>query len=223
MHVLRDPSQKLALGRSHRQVASSVGVSAGKVAGVFAEARALGLDAASIEAMSDVELDARFYPKAAPTCVRPEPDCAALHVELRRRRDARTASRRVPRGAPGRAAIYGALRSIREWQKRQSPVMRQVHVAGDKVFVDYAGMNRKLVDPETGEVVDAVERVQRSARRARTPARSPLRSRSSSPRVSSVAAAARDPHALKATITFVVERAGVASGDPRVVRQHRSA
>jgi hypothetical protein len=38
MHVLREIlRQKLALGRSHRQVAASVSVSAGKVAGVFTE------------------------------------------------------------------------------------------------------------------------------------------------------------------------------------------
>jgi hypothetical protein len=40
MHVLREIlRQKLGLGRSHRQVATSVGVSAGIVAGVFAAAR----------------------------------------------------------------------------------------------------------------------------------------------------------------------------------------
>jgi hypothetical protein len=66
MHVLREIlRQKLGLGRSHRQVATSVGVSAGKVAGVFTAARALGLDTATIDAMSDAELDARLHPKVA--------------------------------------------------------------------------------------------------------------------------------------------------------------
>ena len=32
--------------------------------------------------------------------------------------------------------------------------MRQVHVAGDKLFVDYAGMKAHVVDPLTGEVID---------------------------------------------------------------------
>jgi hypothetical protein len=68
MHVLREIlRQKLALGRSHRQVAASVGVSAGKVAGVFTDARALGLDAAAIDAMSDAELDAQLRPKTPPS------------------------------------------------------------------------------------------------------------------------------------------------------------
>jgi transposase len=32
--------------------------------------------------------------------------------------------------------------------------MRQVHLAGDKLFVDYAGMRPKLFDPETGEIIE---------------------------------------------------------------------
>ena len=79
-HVLREIlRQKLALGRSHREVAASVGVSAGKVAGVFTDARSLGLDAATIDAMSDEELDARLYPKAAPASVR-QGSCSSSHT-----------------------------------------------------------------------------------------------------------------------------------------------
>ena len=33
--------------------------------------------------------------------------------------------------------------------------MRQHHVAGDKVFVDYSGKKISIVDPKTGEVRDA--------------------------------------------------------------------
>ncbi|MEO8900114.1 MAG: hypothetical protein ABI627_01200 [Polyangiaceae bacterium] len=86
MHVLREIlRQKLRLGRTHRQVAAAVDVSAGKVHSVYSDARPLGIDAAAVEAMTDAELTARLYPTAASACVRPEPDCAALHLELRRR------------------------------------------------------------------------------------------------------------------------------------------
>ena len=65
MHVLREIlRQKLGLGRSHREVVASVGVSIGKVSAVLARAHSLGLDAAGVEAMSDAELDACLYPKA---------------------------------------------------------------------------------------------------------------------------------------------------------------
>lgn len=43
----------------------------------------------------------------------------------------------------------------REFELRLSPTMRQQHVAGDKVFVDYSGKKIDIVNPETGEVVEA--------------------------------------------------------------------
>ena len=44
---------------------------------------------------------------------------------------------------------------FREFERRLSPVMRQHHVAGDKVFVDYSGKRIAIVDPGTGVVHDA--------------------------------------------------------------------
>ena len=43
----------------------------------------------------------------------------------------------------------------RAFELRLSPVMRQHHVAGDKVFVDYSGKKVDIVDPATGEVTAA--------------------------------------------------------------------
>ncbi|MCC7380975.1 MAG: IS21 family transposase [Deltaproteobacteria bacterium] len=40
----------------------------------------------------------------------------------------------------------------RAWLKKQRLTMRQVHVAGEKLFVDYSGKKPHLVDPQTGEV-----------------------------------------------------------------------
>ncbi len=37
-------------------------------------------------------------------------------------------------------------------QKRLVPSIRQVHRAGEKGFVDFAGQQPTVVDPETGEV-----------------------------------------------------------------------
>ena len=43
----------------------------------------------------------------------------------------------------------------REFERKLSPVMRQHHVAGEKVFVDYSGKKLAIADPKTGEVRDA--------------------------------------------------------------------
>jgi transposase len=44
---------------------------------------------------------------------------------------------------------------FREFERRLSPVMRQHHAAGDKVFVDYSGKKVPIVDPGTGVVREA--------------------------------------------------------------------
>jgi len=51
-------------------------------------------------------------------------------------------------GAASRAKVVGP-----DWAK-QSPVMRQVHQGGDKLFVDYSGKRPRVVDPATGEVTE---------------------------------------------------------------------
>ena len=40
----------------------------------------------------------------------------------------------------------------RAWEGRLSPTMRQLHVAGERMFVDYAGTTLEVVDGTTGEV-----------------------------------------------------------------------
>jgi transposase len=44
---------------------------------------------------------------------------------------------------------------FRAFEKRLSPVMRQHHVAGDKLFVDYSGKKVPIADAVTGEVREA--------------------------------------------------------------------
>ena len=40
----------------------------------------------------------------------------------------------------------------RAWEARLSPTMRQSHVAGERMFVDYAGTTLEVIDASTGEV-----------------------------------------------------------------------
>lgn len=44
---------------------------------------------------------------------------------------------------------------LRGFQRRLSPTMRQEHVAGDKVFVDYSGKKLGVVDAQTGVIREA--------------------------------------------------------------------
>src|SRR5882672_2141027 len=121
----------------------------------LARASAIGLDADAIERMTDDELEAALYPKTVAANSRAVPDCAALHLELRRPKVtlALLHVEFIERHPDG--IRYSAFCDrYREWSKRTSPVMRQTHVAGDKLFVDYAGMKAKLVDRMTGEITE---------------------------------------------------------------------
>ena len=44
---------------------------------------------------------------------------------------------------------------LRGFERRLTPVMRQHHIAGEKVFVDYSGKRIGIVDPATGEIHEA--------------------------------------------------------------------
>ena len=148
--------QKWALSRTHREVAQSLRIGLGTVSGVERRARAAGLRWTDVEGLADEALESRLYPPG-PTGKgpRPWPDCAYLHAE--RRKPSVTLEllhleylEQHPNGY--RYTQFCEL--YRRWLKRRGLSMRQVHRAGEKCFVDYAGQKPRLIDPATGEVIE---------------------------------------------------------------------
>ena len=77
--------QKWALGRSHREVARSLGVGLGTVSSVERRAQATRLDWPQVQGLTEEALEARLYgAPTPPTHHRPVPDCAVLHAERRK-------------------------------------------------------------------------------------------------------------------------------------------
>ncbi len=144
---------KWSLGRSHREVAASLGVSVGAVSGVEQRARVAGLDWPAAEALGDEALEVRLYGDSAAQRQRPLPDPVWIHTE--RKRPGVTLEllhmeyrERNPDG-------YGYTQfceHYRQWCAERRLSMAQVHRAGEKLFVDYAGRKPHLTDPSTGEV-----------------------------------------------------------------------
>jgi hypothetical protein len=62
------------------------------------------------------------------------------------------------RPQPNWAAVHRELRA------RLSPTMRQNHVAGERMFVDYAGTTLEVIDASTGEAMTAQLFVRRARR-----------------------------------------------------------
>jgi transposase len=149
--------QKYELKRSHRQIARSVGVSSGGVAGASSRAKAVGLDWAQIQTLGDEALEERLYgPRGGKRDGRAAlPDAAYLNVELRKPGVTLQLLHLEYLEKHANGYRYTAFcRHYSEWLAKQSPTMRQVHHGGEKLFVDYSGKKPRIVDPATGEVTE---------------------------------------------------------------------
>jgi transposase len=147
--------QKWVLGRSHREVARSLGISSGAVGTTALRAQAAGLDWAQVEGLTDEALEVRLYgrPEVAGQRGRPWPDCVWIHAE--RRKPGVTLELLHLEYLEQHPAGYRYTQFCeiyRRWLTRRGLSMRQVHRAGEKGFVDYAGQKPRLTDPTTGEV-----------------------------------------------------------------------
>ena len=144
---------KWALGRSHREVAASLGISIGAVSAAEHRARDAGLDWPRIEALDETALEARLYGTTVEQRRRPLPDPALLHAE--RKKPGVTLEllhHEYLERHPDGYAYTQFCEYYRRWCGDRRLSMRQVHVAGEKLFVDYAGKKPRLTDPNTGEV-----------------------------------------------------------------------
>jgi len=150
--------QKWCLGRSHREVARSLGKSVGAISATLTRATAGALDWEAASALSDEALDARLY--GAPSGgdrSRFLPDFAVVHAEHKRPGvTLELLHLEYLEQHPGGYHYTQFCEYYRRWLKRRRLSMRQIHRAGEKQFVDYAGQRPQIVDPVTGEVT-AVE------------------------------------------------------------------
>jgi transposase len=106
-------------------------------------------------ALDDAELEARLYPSVVAVAARPEPDCTWIHREQHRVGvTLELLHHEYLEQHPGGLRYTSFCDRYREWMGRRGLVMRQVHVAGDKMFVDYSGKRPRIVDLSTGEVIE---------------------------------------------------------------------
>ena len=94
--------------------------------------------------MTDKALEARVYPAsvalAEVAARRPLPDWPTIHRELKRPGVTLQLLWGEHRAAQPDGYGYSRFCDLyRAWEGRLSPTMRQTHVAGEKLFVDYAG------------------------------------------------------------------------------------
>lgn len=151
---------KLIGGLATREVARRVGVAASTVRATIKRFGASGLSWPLPEELTDTALEARLFGPAGTKQGhrrQVEPDWAAIHRELKRKHVTLSIlwDEYIEQNPQGyRYSRFCEL--YRSWEGRVSVTMRQAHVGGDKLFVDYAGDTVPvIVDRLTGEVRQA--------------------------------------------------------------------
>lgn len=149
--VLRLRDQAL----SKRRIAQAIGVSPTTVGEYVRRAQSAGLTFPAADALGDSALEAMLFPPTAEIVLeaRPEPDWAHVHRELQRRGvtlDLLWQEYKAVHPAGFRYSYF--CERYQRFRRSLEFSCRQVHVAGEKLFVDYAGDTVGVCDASTGEL-----------------------------------------------------------------------
>lgn len=147
-------------GRSYKEIAASAVLGETTVHDYLRRARVASFTWEDARAMTDAEVEAKLFTglnRSEPP-VRVPVDFAWVHHELSKagvtlqtlwveyREGATTAAPAKPYEYSRFCALYA------QWRKCLAVSMRQVHRAGEKVFIDYSGKKLHVADPATGEI-----------------------------------------------------------------------
>jgi len=108
--------------------------------------------------LTDTALEGLLFPHSVQvlSATFPQPDWGHVHVELKRKGVTLALLWEEYRGVHPDGYGYSRYCELyRVWEGRLSPVMRQRHVAGERLFVDYAGATLDVICSRTGEVREA--------------------------------------------------------------------
>ena len=146
---------KFSQGLSERAIATSLGLGKGSVGAYLQRARDAGLSWPLPEGLNDDGLELLLFP--APSTVaggeRPVPNWATIDKELRKRNVTRMLFWQEYRERhPDGFGYTWFCTHFDAWKGRVRPSMRQTHVGGEKVFVDFSGDTIDIIDPDTGEI-----------------------------------------------------------------------
>lgn len=146
----------LQLKLSYQVVEASLGVSHGLVCRTLTKARERGLAWPEIEPLSDDELEALLYgPPSIPGATTTLPDWPQVDAQLRRPGVTLLLLHQEYRHEHPEGLGYSQFCDhYSRFRAKRPLIMRQSHVAGDKLFVDYSGKRPFYFDPESGERID---------------------------------------------------------------------
>jgi transposase len=157
MRKIREVLRLKDAGLSSRAIARVCLVGKETVREYLGRAAEAGLTWPLPEGLSEEDLESRLFP-CVPVSVRKEsePNWSEIHRELRKKGVTRQLLwQEYRQGAPRGYHYSQFCERYRRWTKALAPVLRMPHKAGEKMFVDYAGMSIPYTERETGDVREA--------------------------------------------------------------------
>jgi transposase len=154
MHIVRELLRVLLKGgMSYRQIAAIYCISHNTVKRYDRLRKELNLTAEQLQEMDDAELeghfDNRLRNKYSP---RHLPDFEYFYNELKRPMvTLETLWQEYRIDHPDGYSNTHVSREFRKWLGKRDVVMRQIHRAGEKLFLDYSGKKLAITNKETGE------------------------------------------------------------------------
>ena len=150
---------KHAGGLSLRQIERSLNLSIGVISKYLSQAKEQGISWPLPEGMSDKQLMAKLQPGRQPSIDSDTmmPDFVQIQKELSHKGMTRQLLwEEYAQDNPQAHYSYSRFTVLyRQWRGTQKLSMRQIHIAGEKLFVDYCGPTMGVVDPNTGELRQA--------------------------------------------------------------------
>ncbi len=131
-------------GLSTRQIAKALNISRSTISDYLRRYKQSDLKLASIDGLNDSQIYALLFPVKADTerkHQKPLPDFSNIHTELKRRYMTRQLLWEEYRQAyPDGYGYTQFCQLYKDWSKSLTVSMRQIHKAGEKMFVDYSGL-----------------------------------------------------------------------------------
>jgi len=146
---------KFEAGLSHERIAAATKISKGAVTKYVQRARDAGLGWPLPPEVDEARLEALLFPHAAPVVERyAAPDFALLHQELKRKGvTLQLLWEEYTTAHAGQAYRYSQFCWLyHRFAQSLKRSMRQVHRAGDKLFIDYSGDTVPIINAGTGEI-----------------------------------------------------------------------
>ena len=148
------------LGLGQREIARALEIGQATVHDYLRRWEASGLQWPLAAELSDMQLERKLFggPKPSKPPARPLPDFTRIREELRANKHVslQLLWEEYRDASPAAHYSYASFwRYYDQWRDRQDVVMRQEHVPGEKLFVDWAGPKLTWHDPKTGVAQEA--------------------------------------------------------------------